>query len=300
MQPGYKLNVEVKNPPTALQLATQIGLLEFENSELQNLENKDAIVLLAFGTTYKDTRTKTFDAICNLIQQNFSNQKVVMSFTSHIIIKHIKQREGSCNYLTPEETLDLLLQEKFTRIALLPLTTIPGIEYKYDVALFHEYKFKFKKMTLATPLIYWQGQVNQPDDILETLQALDLPKFEQGTAILIMTHGTPDPANAYYAAMQLKLQKLGRNDAHIYTVEGYPTVEDYIPDLKVQGVQKIILLPFTMTAGVHVLQDMEVTHRKILQDAGFKVETILRGIAENKNIRQLFLKHTIDAVKKLQ
>ena len=137
----------------ALQMATQIGVLKYENTALNTYMDKDAIVVLSFGTTFKDQRTKSIDATAKAIQAAHPNAKVVTAFTSHIVLKHIMENEGKCDYLTPEQTLDQLKREGYTRIALVSLDVIPGMEYKYDIALFHEYKTQFKKMTLATPLM---------------------------------------------------------------------------------------------------------------------------------------------------
>ena len=59
---AYQLSSEVKDATPALLQAAQIGVLTNENPELQELENKDAIVVMSFGTTYKETRAKTIDA----------------------------------------------------------------------------------------------------------------------------------------------------------------------------------------------------------------------------------------------
>ena len=291
MKSNYKLNSEVKNPPSALKKASQIGTLKFVNPALDNLAEKTAIVVLTFGTTFKDTRAKNIDATVAEIQSAYSDFKVVCAFTSHIVIKRIAQLEGTCKYLTPEETLNKLLDEGYTQIILASLALIPGIEYKYCVELFHEYKFKFKKMSLATPLMYWQGQKNQPDDITEVLQAVDFPAREPDRAIFLMTHGTPDPANAYYSVMQAKLNLL-RDDIFIYTVEGFPSLEDCIAKVTAK---KILLMPFMLTAGNHVVIDMQ-SHKSILQSAGFEVETFLQGLGENKKIRAIYLKRTVDAI----
>ena len=153
---AYQLNDEVSNPPAALQMATQIGVLKYDNPAMQSAPNKDAIVVLSFGTTYKDQRAKAIDATANAIAAAHPNAKVVTAFTSHIVIKHIIENEGKCDYMTPEQTLDQLKREGYTRVALVSLDVIPGMEYKYDVALFHEYKTHFKKITLGEPLMYWQ------------------------------------------------------------------------------------------------------------------------------------------------
>ena len=296
---AYQLNDEVANPPAALQMATQIGVLKYDNPEMQSRANKDAIVVLSFGTTFKDQRTKAIDATAKAIQAAHPNAKVFTAFTSHIVIKHIAEAEGSCDYMTPEETLKHLMREGYTRVALVSLDVIPGIEYKYDVALFHEYKTQFKAMTLATPLMYWQGQEDQRDDIMEVMQSLHLPAYKKGTAILLMAHGTPDPSNAYYSVMQNKLKAMKRNDVHIYTVEGWPRLEDWAGKLKMHKVEKIILMPLMMVAGDHANNDMagdeEDSHKVILEKMGFKVEARLKGLGENKKIRDIFVERANEA-----
>lgn len=296
---AYQLSEEVANPPAALQMATQIGVLKFENTALQSQTDKDAIVVLSFGTTFKDQRSKAIDATANAIQAAHPNAKVVTAFTSHIVLKHIMENEGKCDYQTPEQTLEQLKREGYTRIALVSLDVIPGIEYKYDVALFHEYKTQFKKMTLATPLMYWQGQEEQPDDVTQVLQALHLPSYKKGTAILLMAHGTPDPSNAYYSVMQEKLRRMKRNDVHIYTVEGWPRLDDWAGKLKMHKVNKIILMPLMMVAGDHANNDMagseKDSHKSILEKMGFKVETKLQGLGENKKIRDIFVERADEA-----
>ncbi len=88
-QPGaeaaYQLNPEVKTATPALLTAAQIGVLRHETVELQNLANKDAIVVMSFGTTFKDTREKTIEATVKAIQAKFPGVKVVTAFTSHIL-----------------------------------------------------------------------------------------------------------------------------------------------------------------------------------------------------------------------
>ena len=300
---AYQLSDEVDNPPAALQMATQIGVLKCENPALTNSANEDAIVVLSFGTTFKDQREKAIDATAKAIQAAHPNAKVVTAFTSHIVLKHIKENEGKCDYMTPEQTLEQLKSEGYTRIALVSLDVIPGIEYKYDVALFHEFKTQFKKMTLATPLMYWQGQENQRDDVTQVMQSLHLPSYKKGTAILLMAHGTPDPSNAYYSVMQEKLRRMKRNDVHIYTVEGWPRLEDWADKLKMHKVEKIILMPLMMVAGDHANNDMagdeDDSHKVILEKMGFKVETRLTGLGENKKIREIFVERANEALDAL-
>ena len=127
---AYTLNDEVANPPAALQMATQIGVLKYDNPNLQSYTDKDAIVVLSFGTTFKDQRAKAIDATAQAIAAAHPNAKVVTAFTSHIVIKHIMENEGKCDYMTPEQTLEQLKREGYTRIALVSLDVIHGVQIR--------------------------------------------------------------------------------------------------------------------------------------------------------------------------
>ena len=59
---GYKLSGEVKNPTPALLEASEIGVRVFNNKAMQDLPDKDALVVMSFGTTMKETRDKTINA----------------------------------------------------------------------------------------------------------------------------------------------------------------------------------------------------------------------------------------------
>lgn len=293
---GYTLSSEVKDATPALLQAAEIGVRTYNTTdpELQKAPNKDAIVVMSFGTTFKDSRAKTIEATVKEIQAAHPNVKVVTAFTSHIIIDRIKANEG-ITYPTPEEALEQLKQEGYTRVALTSLNVIPGMEYAYNTAVYDLYKKDFKKMTMGTTLMYWMGQEGQRDDVEDAMKALgtQFPKLGKNDAVLIMAHGTPDPSNAYYSVMQDRLNKLYDGKALIYTVEGWPSIEDVIPQLKAKGVKNITLMPLMMVAGDHANNDMagdeEDSHKTMLQNEGFKVTPYIHGLGENESVRQLFV-----------
>ena len=302
---AYQLNEEVKDPTPALKEAAAIGVRTHNTEALQNLPNKDAMVVMSFGTTYKETRAKTIDATVAAIQAAHPNTKVVTAFTSHIIRDRIQQKEG-ITYPTPEEALAQLKSEGYSRVALTSLDVIPGMEYNYDVAVYNLYKNNFKKMTLGTPLMYWMGQEGQTDEVIQTIKAVQsqFPKVGKEDAVLIMAHGTPDPANAYYSVIQDRIHTLGMKNVFIYTVEGTPNLEQVIPQLKLHGIKHVTLMPFMMVAGDHANNDMAGaepdSHKSILEKEGFKVDTYLHGLGENPNIRNLFVERANESWDALQ
>ena len=302
---AYQLNEEVKDPTPALKEAAAIGVRTHNTEALQNLPNKDAMVVMSFGTTYKDTRAKTIDATVDAIKAAHPNTKVVTAFTSHIIRDRIQQKEG-ITYPTPEEALAELKKDGYTRVALASLDVIPGMEYNYDAAVYNLYKDNFKKMTLGTSLMYWMGQENQTDQVIETLKAVQsqFPKLGKEDALLIMAHGTPDPSNAYYSVIQDRIHTLGMKNVFVYTVEGTPNLEQVIPQLKLHGIKHVTLMPFMMVAGDHANNDMAGeepdSHKSILEKEGFKVDTYLHGLGENPNIRNLFVERANESWDALQ
>ena len=297
---AYQLNEEVKDPTPALKEAAAIGVRTHNTEALQNLPNKDAMVVMSFGTTYKDTRVKTIDATVDAIKAAHPNTKVITAFTSHIIRDRIQQKEG-ITYPTPEEALAELKKDGYTRVALASLDVIPGMEYNYDAAVYNLYKNDFKKMTLGTSLMYWMGQENQTDQVIETLKAVQsqFPKLGKEDGLLIMAHGTPDPSNAYYSVIQDRIHTLGMKNVFIYTVEGTPNLEQVIPQLKLHGIKHVTLMPFMMVAGDHANNDMAGnepdSHKSILETEGFKVDTYIHGLGENQNIRNLFVERANEA-----
>ncbi|WP_091831367.1 sirohydrochlorin cobaltochelatase [Propionispira arboris] len=302
---GYKLNSEIKAVTPALKQATEIGVRVFENSEMKDLENKDAIVVMSFGTTFKESRKVTIDKTVADIQAAHPNTKVVLAFTSHIIVDRIQAKEG-IKIQIPEEVLIALKQDGYTRVALTSLNLIPGMEYAYNNAIFDLYKTKFKKMTLGTPLMYWTGQAKQRDDVTEFLNALktDFPQTGKTDAILLMQHGTSHPGNAYYSVVQARLTELEMDNVLIYTVEGWPSLETIIPKLKAKGIKHVTLLPVMMVAGDHANNDMAGadpdSHKSILEKEGFKVDTYIHGVGENENVRKLFVDRSNESWNALQ
>ena len=302
---AYKLNPEVKDPTPALKQAAEIGVRTYENADLQNQENKDAILIMSFGTTFKETRQATIDKTVADIQAAHPDTKVVLAFTSHIIVDRIKAKEG-LDIPTPEKALAQLKNDGYTRVALTSLDIIPGMEYAYDEAIYNLYKNDFKKMTLGTSAMYWMGQENQSDDVAEFVKAFSVqfPKLGKQDALLVMAHGTPHPANAYYSVVQNRLDTAKLGNVFIYSVEGWPHLDTVIPLLKAKGVKNVTLMPMMMVAGDHANNDMAGSepdsHKSVLEKNGFKVTAYLHGLGENPAIRKLFVERANESWKALE
>ena len=302
---AYELNAEVKDVTPALREASTIGVWHHSNPDLQNLKNKDAILVMTFGTTFADTSAKTIDAVEAAIQKAHPDIQVFEAYTSHIIIDRVKAKEG-IQKMTPEEAFSKLKAEGYTRVAVVSLDVIPGMEYSYDSIITKMQMSKFKELSLATPLMYFQGTEGEPDQVVDFLNAVksQFPVMGKEDATLIMAHGTPHPGNAYYSVIQDRIEKLGMNNVFVYSVEGRPNLDDVIPKLKAKGFKNVTLMPIMMVAGDHANNDMAGddpdSHKSILTKAGFKVNTYIHGLGENENVRALYIQRANEALAAFQ
>ena len=299
---AYELNAEVKDVTPALREASTIGVWHHSNPDLQNLKNKDAILVMTFGTTFADTRAKTIDAVEAAIQKAHPDIPVFEAYTSHIIIDRVKAKEG-IQKMTPEEAFSKLKAEGYTRVAVVSLDVIPGMEYSYDSIITKMQMSKFKELSLATPLMYFQGTEGEPDQVVDFLNAVksQFPAMGKEDATLIMA---PHPGNAYYSVIQDRIEKLGMNNVFVYSVEGRPNLDDVIPKLKAKGFKNVTLMPIMMVAGDHANNDMAGddpdSHKSILTKAGFKVNTYIHGLGENENVRALYIQRANEALAAFQ
>lgn len=302
---AYELSPEVKDATPALTEASTVGVWTGGNPALKDAPNKDAILVMTFGTTFQDTRAKTIDAVEAEIQKKYPDTPVYEAYTSHIIIDRIKAKEG-VKKLTPEEAFAKLKAEGYTRVAVVSLNIIPGMEYDYNAIVTKAEAQNFKKLSLATPLLYFQGTEGEPDQVVDFLNALSsqFPKMGKDDATLIMAHGTPHPSNAYYSVIQDRLHQMGMNNVFVYSVEGRPSLEDVIPKLKADGYKNVTIMPIMMVAGDHANNDMAGdepdSHKSILTKEGFNVKTYIHGLGENANIRALYVQRAQEAMDALQ
>ena len=280
---AYELNPEVKDVTPALREASTVGVWTAENPAMKEAPDKDAILVMTFGTTFTDTRTKTIDAVEAAIQKAHPDVPVFEAYTSHIIIDRVKANEGITK-MTPEEAFAKLQAEGYTRVAVVSLDVIPGMEYSYDSVVTKMQVPHFKKISLATPLMYFQGTEGEPDQVVDFLKALSSQFPKMG--------------------IQDRIQELGMDGVFVYSVEGRPNLEDVIPKLKAGGYKNVTLMPIMMVAGDHANNDMAGdepdSHKSILTKEGFNVKTYIHGLGENANIRGLYVDRATEALDALQ
>lgn len=250
--------------------------------------DKAAVLMVHFGTTYDDTRSLTIDAINRKVRTAFEGTEVREAYTSRIILRRLKAR--GIEKPNPAEALKQLKAEGFTHILIQSTNIIEGVEMeslRKDVASLAK---DFKDVRIGNPLLY------TPEDYEAVIAAITRKAAKEGATVLV-GHGTYTPSTAQYAMMDYMLKAKGCNNIHVGTIEGYPSFDDMLAQLKAGGAKKVMLMPFMFVAGDHANNDIAGDWKKELEDNGYEVSVLMEGLGQNPDIQNLFIEHARFAAK---
>ncbi|MCT4543087.1 MAG: sirohydrochlorin cobaltochelatase [Vallitalea sp.] len=258
------------------------------------MNKKKAILVASFGSSYKKARTEQIKPIEELIMDNFSDYKVVRAFTSNRIINKLKKENIVIN--TPEEALSILIEEGYEDIIVQPTHIIPGFEYdKLKKIVSIKNHNKDVHITISNPLLYHKNDYKQVIEALKTY----VPEASENEAVVLMGHGTEHYANASYYYLQYLLES---QDLPILIGTIEDGIELLLKRLTKGKYKKVFLMPFLLVAGDHAHNDMagddDDSWKNILTANGVEVETITKGLGNNKEVRQIYINHLKEVMNK--
>ena len=253
---------------------------------------KDAILVVSFGTSYNDSREKTIGAIEKAIAEAFPEWSVRRAFTSCMIIRKLKERDGYA-VDTVEEALDRAHADGIRRLIVQPTHLMDGNEYMGVAAVVEKWQPQFESLIMGKPLL---GNAADNQAVMQAITE-DTKHFDDGeTAICFMGHGSDAEANAIYSEFQQMLSDASYQNYFIGTVEADPTLEQLMHLVKAGGdYKKVILQPLMVVAGDHANNDMageeEDSWKNTFEKAGYDVTCIVKGLGELKDIRDIYVQH---------
>ena len=259
---------------------------------------KKAILVISFGTSYLDTLNESIEKAENQIRNHFDEYDIYRAFTSHKIIKKLKEKY-EIFVDTPEEILEKLYDNGYEEIIMQPLHIIPGEEYIYINKIGEAFKDKFKILKIGRPIFYYQGIDELPQDYSLFIDATkDL--YENNDAVVLMGHGTSHPANSVYGCLQSVFEDEGYENVFIGTVEGYPNFDTVIKRLKRKNITEVTVAPLMVVAGDHARNDMasdeEESWKSMLEAEGIKVNVHMKGLGENEKFNELYINRIEDLI----
>lgn len=256
---------------------------------------EQGILVVSFGSTYADTREKNITAIEETIAGRFPDFQVYRAFTSRMILATLKKRDN-IHYDTVEEALERMVADGIRRLVVQPTHVINGIENTQMKDAVSRYTHLFESIAIGEPLLTQTSDYEKTVHILGQALSAKHPK----TAVVFMGHGTDHFANAAYPALDYTFKAEHFEDCFMVTVEGYPSFETLLNNLKKHAFEKIILTPFMVVAGDHARNDMAGEEAdslaNLLRAEGYDVSVLIKGLGEYPAIRELYCEHVQAAI----
>lgn len=259
-------------------------------------ESKKAMLVVSFGTSYSDTREKTLDATEAVFAEKFASYDLYKAYTSQTIIDILQERD-SIDVYNVREALDELKKQKYGSVVIQSLHVMNGAEYDDMTAIVDEYKNDFADIKVGKALL------TTHEDYENTVAGLakNFPEMADNEAVVFMGHGTHHEANAVYASLEYTFHANGYDKVFVGTVEGFPTFENVLKQLRENNIEKVTLMPLMIVAGDHAENDMagdeDDSWKVMLKKEGFEVDIYMHGMGESDDIRNIFISHAEEAIK---
>lgn len=252
------------------------------------MEQKKAILVVSFGTSHLDTLDQTIGAIERAIALHFTEYRVYRAFTSRMIIQKLKRTEG-LEVDTVCAAMERMLADGIETVLVQPTHIINGIENDSMLEDLMEYADRFCKVRVGKPLL------SSPEDYKKAIHAVMADvNLKEDEALVLMGHGSDHHANAAYPMLEYTFHLLGYKQVLVGTVEGFPNLRDVMAKLRISDYHKIRLMPFMVVAGDHAKHDMagmEDSWKCELEEEGYEVDVMLKGLGELEGIHKILIGH---------
>lgn len=273
----------------------------------------DGILIVSFGTSYKENREKTINAFVDMFLETFPEMPVYLAFTSSIILKKLYEEER-ISVDTVEEALKRMLFEGITRVFIQTTNIFYEIEEDKDNKdIIDKYKNLFSDgIYIGKPLLKNEIDYKKVFSILfkkifsdgsnsdnsndsknvsrETFSEITVKK----TAVILIVHGRKESKECPLDDQIIK--KLGYKNIFVGAVEGYPDAGFVLKEIQgLKEIESIILVPFFFFAGKHSIRDIagdeKFSWKNIFHLAGYHVEYVLKGLGEYSEIQKCYIEH---------
>lgn len=289
------------------------------DASLDDPRNQDDIgenelLVVSFGTSFNDSRATDIKGVEDALQEAYPDWSVRRAFTAQIIINHVYARDGE-QIDNVDQALQRAVDNGVKNLVIQPTHLMHGAEYDELMEAVDEYADQFETVVVAEPLLGEVGDdataVNEDkqavaqDVVAAAVDSSDYDSLdamaEDGTALVLMGHGTSHEANISYTQMQAEMEDLGYANVFIGTVEGEPegtSCEEIIDKVHEAGYTNVILRPLMVVAGDHANNDMagldDDSWLSMFEASGYfdSVEVQIEGMGRIPDIEEIYISHT--------
>ena len=267
-----------------------------------------ALLVVSFGTSFKETREKTICALEKDLQEAFPDRKFYRAWTSNRIIKKVKETEGLDVY-TIDEAINQMKEDGIKDILVQPTHMMYGYENARLAKRLEEKKTDVDRMAVGLPML-------MSDEDIDFMSEAVMSEYEEvkagEAALVLMGHGSPggpdktvktpdDDPNKVYRDQEESFHRLGYDKVFVGTVEAVPTVDDVIAELKAgfPAPGKVYIAPYLIVAGDHATNDMAGdtpdSWKNLIAAEGYEAIPVIKGLGEYPEVRKRFVEHAREA-----
>lgn len=281
---------------------------------------ENELLVVSFGTSFNDSRAEDIGGIERRLAKAFPEWSVRRAFTAQIIINHIQARDGEViDNMT--QALERAVKNHVKNLVIQPTHLMEGAEYDELLDAVREFEGDFASVRVAYPMLGAVGstetKLNEDKKTaaeaivsaaVKTAGASGIEALSgQGTALVLMGHGTSHNAKISYTQMQRQMDVLGYDNVFIGTVEGEPeetACEAVIERVKQAGFRHVILRPLMVVSGDHANNDMagddEDSWRSQFLQSGYfdTVDTQIQGMGRIPAVQEIYVSHVSDAISR--
>ena len=296
------------------------------DAALDDPRNADGIgerelLVVSFGTSFNDSRALDVKGVEDALAAAYPDWSVRRAFTAQIIINHVQARDGE-RIDNVEQALDRAVANGVKTLVIQPTHLMHGAEYDELSETLAAYADRFEAVAVAEPLLGPVGQaaadVNADKQaVAEAVVAAALQSAgceslaaaaADGTAFVLMGHGTSHTAKVSYSQMQAQMAALGYDNVFIGTVEGEPeetACENVIDAAAEAGYSKVVLRPLMVVAGDHANNDMagededSWLSRFVASGKFADVACQIEGLGRIEAVQALYVAHSAEAIASL-
>ena len=256
------------------------------------MEEKKSILVISFGTSWRDTCEKTIGAIEDDLKEAFRDRTFYRAWTSRFIRKKIKEQTGE-EILSPEEALQLVRAD--ADVLIQPTHLLAGGEFEKIEEAIRTNAEDPARITIGRPLLETEDDIRAFAKVLQE-QFADVKEEEMA---VFMGHGSDSLALPVYDLLNEAFQALGCDRFCVGTVECSPGIEPVLKRVRERKPETVYLSPLLVVAGDHANKDMAGdapdSWKNQIAKEGPEVRCILKGLGEYPLVRALYVKRAKEA-----
>jgi len=296
---------------------------------IKSADMRNGIVLVMFGTSVESALPGLLH-IRDRMSARFSQTPVRIAFSSKIIrqiwlnraadssyrISHPEVPEDIFQIQSPEVAITNLHEEGINSVVVQPVHIAPtksGADSDFSINGLSAFEtgtsgsLPTRMIVFGRPALGTYGSTYPyTKDIIPVVRSLSgdivLARNEKA-ALYYMGHGNKNCSTSRVYSELVEEMRCQYPDISIVMslIEDGPSVDEIVAELKGKRVEKVLLKAFMIVAGDHVRKDMvsdgPQSLKVQLEEKGFTVVPVFKGLGEEDDFADIFVQHAMDAAR---